>query len=100
MLDPALHSRLEHQLASFRSWVAGADAQDFAWVLPLGNVPDVATLKVFQQRALTAIDTNTGPQFQCTVTPLATGAGAGGGVSPKPEARRARGRGGVDMTHS
>ena len=37
MLDPALHSRLEHQLASFRSWVAGADAQDFAWTPPSGK---------------------------------------------------------------
>ena len=37
MLEPALHSRLAHQLASFRSWVAGADAQDFAWTPPSGK---------------------------------------------------------------
>jgi hypothetical protein len=38
-------------------------AEDFAWVLPLGTVPDVASLDVFPQRALTALDANTGPQF-------------------------------------
>jgi hypothetical protein len=38
-------------------------APDFAWVLPLGSVPDVKSLGVFPQRALTALDANTGPQF-------------------------------------
>jgi hypothetical protein len=40
------------------------DADDFAWVLPLAEVPDVMSLKVFPQRALTALDAQTGPQFQ------------------------------------
>ncbi|HKP58255.1 MAG TPA: DUF2330 domain-containing protein [Polyangiales bacterium] len=39
-------------------------AADFAWVLPLGEIPDVKSLAVFPQRALTALDANTGPQFQ------------------------------------
>ena len=39
-------------------------APDFAWVLPLGAVPDVESLDVFPQAALTALDANTGPQFQ------------------------------------
>lgn len=40
------------------------EAADFAWVLPLGDVPPVDSLAVFPQRALTALDANTGPQFQ------------------------------------
>lgn len=40
------------------------NADDFAWVLPLAEVPDVMSLKVFPQRALTALDAQTGPQFQ------------------------------------
>jgi len=39
------------------------DADDFAWILPLPEVPDVESLAVFPQRALTALDTNTGPVF-------------------------------------
>ena len=39
------------------------DAEDFAWILPLPEVPDVESLAVFPQRALTALDTNTGPNF-------------------------------------
>jgi hypothetical protein len=38
-------------------------AADFAWVLPLAEIPDVKSLAVFPQRALTALDANTGPQF-------------------------------------
>jgi hypothetical protein len=37
---------------------------DFAWVLPLANVPDPGSLGVFPQRALAALDANTGPTFQ------------------------------------
>ena len=40
------------------------EAADFAWVLPLGTLPDVDSLAVFPQRALTALDANTGPIFQ------------------------------------
>src|SRR3954468_10577629 len=58
-------------------------AEDFAWVLPLASVPDVASLKVFPQRALTALDANTGPQFQLPnecqqFFGVPTAAGAGG----------------------
>ncbi|MDC0681252.1 DUF2330 domain-containing protein [Sorangium atrum] len=42
---------------------AGA-APDFAWVVPLAEVPAVDSLAVFPQLALTALDTATGPQFQ------------------------------------
>ncbi|WP_437494988.1 DUF2330 domain-containing protein [Sorangium sp. So ce1014] len=42
---------------------AGA-APDFAWVVPLAEVPAVESLDVFPQLALTALDTATGPQFQ------------------------------------
>jgi hypothetical protein len=38
-------------------------AADFAWVLPLGQLPDVDSLDVFPQQALTALDANTGPAF-------------------------------------
>ena len=39
------------------------DAADFAWILPLGAVPDANSLAVFPQRALAALDANTGPNF-------------------------------------
>jgi hypothetical protein len=39
------------------------DAADFAWVLPLSDVPDVSSLGVFSQKALNALDSNTGPTF-------------------------------------
>ncbi len=39
------------------------EAPDFAWILPLGEVPDPDSLAVFPQRALTALDANTGPVF-------------------------------------
>ena len=42
---------------------AGA-APDFAWVLPLAQVPERDSLDVFPQRALVALDVNTGPTFQ------------------------------------
>jgi hypothetical protein len=38
-------------------------ADDFAWVLPLGTVPAVDSLAVFPQRALSALDANTGARF-------------------------------------
>jgi hypothetical protein len=38
-------------------------APEFAWVLPLADVPDPKTLGTFPQRALTALDANTAPQF-------------------------------------
>jgi MYXO-CTERM domain-containing protein len=38
-------------------------AEDFAWLLPLGALPDAESLDTFPQAALTALDANTGPQF-------------------------------------
>lgn len=55
------------------------EAADFAWVLPLGTLPDVESLAVFPQRALTALDTNTGPVFQ-------DGSGCGPQFSPTASA--------------
>lgn len=60
---------------------AGA-APDFAWVVPLAEVPAVDSLAVFPQLALTALDTATGPQFQwpsdgSCFPPLAAGAPGG-----------------------
>jgi hypothetical protein len=37
MLDPALHSRLASQLASFRRWIAAEDPRDLAWAPPSGK---------------------------------------------------------------
>jgi hypothetical protein len=61
-------------------------APDFAWVLPLGNVPDPKTLGTFPQRALTALDANTAPQFDLPsacqrVVPLMGGSANAGGRS-------------------
>jgi MYXO-CTERM domain-containing protein len=39
------------------------DAADFAWVLPLGEVPLADSLAVFHQQALNALDANSGPVF-------------------------------------
>jgi hypothetical protein len=39
------------------------DAADFAWVLPLGEVPLADSLEVWHQQALNALDANTGPVF-------------------------------------
>lgn len=39
------------------------DADDFAWVLPLSEVPLEGSLDVWHQQALNALDANTGPVF-------------------------------------
>jgi hypothetical protein len=39
------------------------DAADFAWVLPLSEVPLAGSLAVFRQQALNALDANSGPLF-------------------------------------
>ncbi len=39
-------------------------APDFAWVLPLAEVPDADKLATFPQGAMTALDAQTGPAFQ------------------------------------
>src|SRR5688572_12793388 len=38
-------------------------AEDFAWVLPLRDVPEPSSLAVFSQRALVALDAQSGPTF-------------------------------------
>ncbi len=65
------------------------DSENFAWVLPLGAVPDEESLDVFPQRALTALDAQTGPNFQWPDDPDCYGyyygvedAAAGGGPPP------------------
>jgi hypothetical protein len=54
-------------------------APEFAWVLPLANVPDPDTLGTFPQAALTALDANTGPLFTSACLRLATPAAANAG---------------------
>jgi hypothetical protein len=44
-------------------------AADFAWILPLSEVPPAESLAVFPQGALNALDSNTGPQFQLPQDP-------------------------------
>jgi hypothetical protein len=44
MLDPGLTARLAHQLASFRTFVAGADPRDLAWAPPSGKWSALANL--------------------------------------------------------
>jgi hypothetical protein len=39
------------------------EAADFAWILPLGAVPDPSALSVFPQQALDLLDTLTAPTF-------------------------------------
>lgn len=63
-------------------------AEDFAWVLPLFEVPDPDSLAVFPQRALTGLDAATGPIFYppCGYPEAAAGGGGdqedgGGGVT-------------------
>src|SRR5687768_12805888 len=61
------------------------DAEDFAWILPLPEVPDADSLAVFPQRALTALDANTGPDFiipsDCSWFFPQAGGGLNGSVS-------------------
>jgi len=38
-------------------------AEDFAWVLPLGAVPEADSLATFPQLAMAGLDAQTGPQF-------------------------------------
>ena len=59
------------------------DAADFAWVLPLNTVPDPESLAVFPQRALTALDANTGPVFYepCYLLEAAADGATGGNRS-------------------
>ena len=45
------------------------DADDFAWVLPLSDVPLAGSLEVWHQQALNALDANTGPVFLLPTDP-------------------------------
>lgn len=66
------------------------DARDFAWILPLPEVPDADSLSVFPQLALTGLDSNSGPVFIQPDDPEcypAIGFGGGGVVTAAaPEA--------------
>lgn len=44
-------------------------AEDFAWVIPLSAVPDVESLAVSSQSALSALDINSGPVFNAPTDP-------------------------------
>jgi hypothetical protein len=64
------------------------EAADFAWVLPLGDVPDAMSLDTFPQAALNALDANSGPQFQFPDDPECSAgweldAAAGGPPAPR-----------------
>lgn len=55
-------------------------APDFAWVLPLGNVPDPKSLNVFPQRGLNLLDASTSLRFimpVCVVAPTSSRGNAG-----------------------
>lgn len=62
------------------------DSKDFAWLLPLSEVPDPKKLATFPEQALTSLDSGTAPQFtlppNCSGTRAFGGAGGGtGGIS-------------------
>jgi MYXO-CTERM domain-containing protein len=63
------------------------DAADFAWVLPLSTVPDVKSLSVFPQKALNALDSNSGPQFNPPNDPACYGRLYAEGVASAPAAQ-------------
>src|SRR6187399_564837 len=54
-------------------------AEDFAWVLPLLEVPDPDSLAVFSQRALTGLDAASGPTFYSPCAQVPEAAAGGGG---------------------
>ncbi len=60
---------------------AGA-APDFAWVVPLADVPVEGSLDTFPQAALTALDANTAPQINNGGFCLDAAAEGGGGEPP------------------
>jgi MYXO-CTERM domain-containing protein len=57
------------------------DSKDFAWLLPLAEVPDPKKLATFPEQAMTSLDTGTAPQFSlpsnCLNTRFAGPAGGG-----------------------
>jgi hypothetical protein len=67
------------------------DAADFAWVLPLGEVPVEGSLAVFHQAALMALDNGTVPFFMppengaCYLNPLMYCAGCNRASTVSPE---------------
>lgn len=75
---------------------AGGDA-DFTWVLPLGAVPDPASLEVFPQLALTSLAANTGPIFYPPEDCWYWGVDADAGGGPPPSAPGENGEVTVDL---
>lgn len=63
------------------------DAEDFAWVLPLPEVPDPESLDTFPQLALNALDANTAPVFSqpCLVAASADSTADAGLAAPESE---------------
>lgn len=62
-------------------------SEDFAWVLPLSEVPDIESLGTFSQSAMTQLDANTAPEFWggCQVQyELASADGGAGDPSAPP----------------
>jgi hypothetical protein len=68
-------------------------AKDFAWILPLSEVPAIESLAIFPQKALNALDTNSGPTFtppndlECSyalpvLAPAAVNSSAGAATPP------------------
>jgi Uncharacterized protein conserved in bacteria (DUF2330) len=55
------------------------DSKDFAWLLPLANVPDAQRLDTFPEQAMTSLDAQTGPQFTLPPNCTRAFAGVGGG---------------------
>jgi Uncharacterized protein conserved in bacteria (DUF2330) len=65
------------------------DSKDFAWLLPLAEVPDAKKLATFPEQAMTSLDSGTSPQFSLPANCLnsrgfagAGGTVAGGAASP------------------
>jgi hypothetical protein len=69
VIEPALHARLSHQLSSFRSWIANADARDVAWIPPSGkwsallNLAHVARHHEVTQERLARVQLEDNPTF-------------------------------------
>jgi hypothetical protein len=74
-------------------------ADDFAWVLPLGSVPERESLSVFPLAALTALDANTSPQFVAPSSCFDTGGSGGCGTSSEASATGSRATAGSVMVH-
>jgi hypothetical protein len=72
------------------------DSKDFAWLLPLAEVPDPKKLATFPEQAMTSLDSGTAPQFTLPPNCLngrgfggVGGGGPGGGALPTTAAQDA-----------